>query len=60
MCHLEKLKSEPLEKKFSQLTLAPYLDTANLATCTHATITLRLDFWNVLYIGFPSKSIWKL
>lgn len=37
--------------------LAPYLDLADLATLTHASITSRVEHCNVLYM--PLKSIQK-
>lgn len=40
--------------------MAPYLDTTDLAPWIYATVTLRLDYCDVLYFDHLSKSIWKL
>ncbi|KAF7236632.1 Ectonucleotide pyrophosphatase/phosphodiesterase family member 7 [Varanus komodoensis] len=39
------------------LQLHPYLEYDCLATVTHALVTSRLDFCNVLYVGLPSKTV---
>ncbi|KAF7250062.1 Receptor-type tyrosine-protein phosphatase gamma, partial [Varanus komodoensis] len=40
--------------------LHPYLENDYLATVTHALVTSRLDFCNVLYVGLPLKTVWIL
>ncbi|KAF7252624.1 Craniofacial development protein 2 [Varanus komodoensis] len=40
--------------------LHPYLEDDCLATVTHALVTSRLDFCNVLYVGLPLKTVWIL
>ena len=49
---------------FAQLKLlcqlCPFLEMSNLATVTHALVTSRLDYCNVLYVGLPLKSVRKL
>ncbi|KAF7234897.1 E3 ubiquitin-protein ligase TRIM21 [Varanus komodoensis] len=37
--------------------LRPYLEYDYLATATHALVTSRLDFCNVLYVGLPLKTV---
>ncbi|KAF7243828.1 Alanine--glyoxylate aminotransferase 2, mitochondrial [Varanus komodoensis] len=37
--------------------LRPYLEDDCLATVTHALVTSRLDFCNVLYVGLPLKTV---
>ncbi|KAF7254272.1 putative RNA-directed DNA polymerase from transposon BS, partial [Varanus komodoensis] len=37
--------------------LRPYLEFDCLATVTHALVTSRLDFCNVLYVGLPLKTV---
>ncbi|KAF7245513.1 putative RNA-directed DNA polymerase from transposon BS [Varanus komodoensis] len=37
--------------------LRPYLEYNCLATVTHALVTSRLDFCNVLYVGLPLKTV---
>ncbi|KAF7253695.1 hypothetical protein EYD10_00878 [Varanus komodoensis] len=40
--------------------LRPYLEYDCLATMTHALVTSRLDFCNVLCVGLPLKTVWIL
>ncbi|KAF7246206.1 NIPA-like protein 2 [Varanus komodoensis] len=40
--------------------LCPYLEYDCLVTVTHALVTSRLDFCNVLYVGLPLKMVWIL
>lgn len=40
--------------------LAPYLSLQDLATVTHAMVTFRLDYCNLLYTGFSLGQIQKL
>ncbi|KAF7250284.1 Band 4.1-like protein 4A [Varanus komodoensis] len=37
--------------------LCPYLEDNCLATVTHALVTSRLDFCNMLYVGLPLKTV---
>lgn len=36
------------------------LDRGNLASATHALVNTRLNYFNVLYMGQPLKTIWSL
>ncbi|KAF7247602.1 Cytosolic 5'-nucleotidase 3A [Varanus komodoensis] len=40
--------------------LRPYLEYDSLAMVTHALVTSRLDFCNVLYVGLPLKTVQTL
>ena len=40
--------------------LRPYLDEQSLMTVTHALVTSRIDYCNVLYVGLPLKTVRQL
>ncbi|XP_053150941.1 nuclear receptor subfamily 2 group F member 6 isoform X4 [Hemicordylus capensis] len=40
--------------------LRPYLEKLDLTSVTHALVTSRLDYCNVLYVGLPLKTVQKL
>lgn len=40
--------------------LCPYLDREALFRVTHTLVTSRLDFYNMVYMGLPLKTIQKL
>ena len=42
------------------LQLRSFLEMSDLATVTHALVTSYLDYCNALYVGLPSKTVWKL
>ena len=49
---------------FAQLKLVCqlhlFLERSDLAMVTHALVTSWLDYCNLLYVGLPMESVWKL
>ena len=40
--------------------LRSYLDVGALTTLVHAVVVLRLDYYNVFYVGLPLRLMQKL
>lgn len=61
---LEKQINVAAKYAFYQLSLTLkmvlYTDVAYLVTWIHITVTSRPDYYNILYIGLPSKAVQKI
>lgn len=58
---MEDQKAAMVRGTFAQIHLLhPFLDQVTLVTVIHALVSSHLSYCNVLYIGVPLKTIWKI